>query len=61
MPGIEIFLPMIKGLITSNEDIYFNQLLVDYEIKCGKKFPENKIDKARKSFITSVNILCIIR
>jgi beta-phosphoglucomutase-like phosphatase (HAD superfamily) len=51
MPGIEIFLPMIKGLITSNEDIYFNQLLVDYEIKCGKKFPENKIDKARKSFI----------
>ena len=50
MPGIEIFLPMIKGLITSNEEIYFNQLLLDYEIKCGKKFPENKIDKARKSF-----------
>jgi beta-phosphoglucomutase-like phosphatase (HAD superfamily) len=52
MPGIEIFLPMIKGLITSNEEIYFNQLLIDYEIKCGKKFPENKVDNARKSFGT---------
>ncbi len=50
MPGIEIFLPMIKGLITSNEDIYFNQLLVDYEIKYGGKFPEKNIDKARDSF-----------
>ncbi len=50
MPGIEIFLPMIKGLITSNEEIYFNQLLLDYEKKCGKKFPENKINKARNSF-----------
>ena len=50
MPGIEIFLPMIKGLITSNEDIYFNQLLIDYEIKSGKKFPEKNIDKAGRSF-----------
>ncbi|HSL88810.1 MAG TPA: hypothetical protein VK870_05895, partial [Ignavibacteriaceae bacterium] len=50
MPGIEIFLPMIKGLITSNEDLYFNQLRVDYEIKSGKKFPENQVDNARKSF-----------
>lgn len=50
MPGIEIFLPMIKGLITSNEDVYFNQLLIDYEIKSGKKFPEKNIDKARYSF-----------
>jgi len=51
MPGIEIFLPMIKGLITSNEDIYFDQLLIDYEIKSGKKFPQKNIDKARSSFI----------
>jgi beta-phosphoglucomutase-like phosphatase (HAD superfamily) len=50
MPGIEIFLPMIKGLITSNEDMYFDQLLIDYEIKSGKKFPDKNIDKARKSF-----------
>lgn len=50
MPGIEIFLPMIKGLITSNEDVFFNQLLIDYEIKSGKKFPEKNIDKARRSF-----------
>lgn len=50
MPGIEIFLPMIKGLITSNEDIYFDQLLIDYEIKSGKKFSDKNIDKARKSF-----------
>jgi beta-phosphoglucomutase-like phosphatase (HAD superfamily) len=50
MPGIEIFLPMIKGLITSNENIYFDQLLIDYEIKSGKKFPDKNIDKAKKSF-----------
>ncbi len=54
MPGIEIFLPMIKGLITSIEDVYFDQLLVDYEIKSGKKFPEKNIDKAGKSF----KVLC---
>ena len=51
MPGIEIFLPIIKGLIKSNEDIYFEQLLVDYEFKSGNKFPEKNIDKARVSFI----------
>lgn len=51
MPGIEIFLPMIKGFIKSNEDIYFEQLLVDYEFKSGKKFPEKNIDIARISFI----------
>lgn len=50
MPGIEIFLPMIKGLITSNEDVFFDQLLIDYEIKSGKRFPEKNIDKARNSF-----------
>lgn len=50
MPGIEIFLPMIKGLLTSTEDIYFDQLLIDYEIKSGKKFPEKNIVKARKTF-----------
>jgi len=50
MPGIEIFLPMIKGLITSNEDIYFDQLLIDYEIKSGKKFPKKNIDKKRSTF-----------
>lgn len=50
MPGIEIFLPLIKGLIISNEEIYFNQLLIDYEIKSGKKFPEKNISKARNSF-----------
>ncbi len=50
MPGIEIFLPMIKGLITSNEDVFFDQLLVDYEIKSGKKLPEKNIDKARSAF-----------
>ncbi len=51
MPGIEIFLPMIKGLVTSNEDMYFDQLLIDYEIKAGKKFSEKNIEKARSSFI----------
>jgi hypothetical protein len=50
MPGIEIFLPMIKGLITSNEDIYFNQLLIDFEIKSGKKFFKINIDKTRIAF-----------
>ena len=50
MPGIEIFLPMIKGLITSNEDVFFDQLLVDYEIKSGKKLPVKNIDKARSAF-----------
>jgi beta-phosphoglucomutase-like phosphatase (HAD superfamily) len=54
MPGIEIILPMIKGLITSNEGIYFDQLLIDYEIKSGKKFPYKNIDKARSAF----NHLC---
>lgn len=54
MPGIEIFLPMIKGLITSNEDVFFDQLLIDYEIKSGQRFPEKNIDKARNSF----NKLC---
>lgn len=55
MPGIEIFLPMIKGLITSNQDIYFNQLLVDYEIKSGSKFPEKNIEKVKRSFIKLCN------
>jgi hypothetical protein len=30
--------------------MYFDQLLIDYEIKSGKKFPDKNIDKARKSF-----------
>lgn len=51
MPGIEIFLPMIKGFIKSNGKDYFNQLLLDYEVKAGKKFPTKDIAKAEKSFI----------
>ncbi len=51
MPGIEIFLPLIKGLIISDEEIYFNQLLIDYELKSKSKFPEKNITKAKKSFI----------
>ena len=51
MPGIEILLPLIKGMITSNEEIFFNQLLVSYEIKSGKKFPEKNIPKAKISFV----------
>jgi beta-phosphoglucomutase-like phosphatase (HAD superfamily) len=50
MPGVEVFFPLIKGLIDRDEDIYFNQLLKDYKIKSGKMFEEKKIDKARKSF-----------
>ncbi|NWF50236.1 MAG: hypothetical protein HXY49_06815 [Ignavibacteriaceae bacterium] len=50
MPGIEIFLPVIKGLVNSNEDIFFDQLLNDYEIKSGKRFPDKNIDKARIMF-----------
>lgn len=50
MPGIEIFLPLIKGLIKSDEKIFFKQLLLDYELKSGKKFPEKSISKAEKSF-----------
>ena len=51
MPGIEIFLPMIKGLITSNQDVYFKQLLFNYELKAGKKFPAKDITKAEKNFL----------
>ena len=51
MPGIEILLPLVKGMITSNEEIFFSHLLVSYEIKSGKKFPEKNIPKAKNSFI----------
>lgn len=54
MPGIEIFLPLIKGLIRADHEIYFNQLLVDYERKSGVKFPLKSINKAEQSF----NNLC---
>lgn len=50
MPGIEIFLPLIKGLIRADHEIYFNQLLVDYERKSGVKFPLKNINKAKLSF-----------
>lgn len=51
MPGVIVFLPLIKGLIDSYESIYFDYLLQDYELKSGKSYDAKKIDKARNSFI----------
>lgn len=50
MPGIEVFLPMVKGLIRTNRKKFFEHLLDAYKIKSGKEFPSKKIPKARESF-----------
>lgn len=55
MPGIEIFLPLIKGLIKADHEIYFNQLQIDYQRKSGNKFPEKNISKAKNSFLNLCN------
>jgi beta-phosphoglucomutase-like phosphatase (HAD superfamily) len=50
MPGIEVFLPLIKGLIKQDEDAFFDRLIDSYLHKAKKPFPRNKIPGARKSF-----------
>lgn len=51
MPGVEVFLPLVKGMIDDNYEKYFSFLLQSYRKKTGKKFPENKIHAAKKNFV----------
>lgn len=55
MPGVIVFLPLIKGLIDQHENIYFDNLISAYELKLGKSFSSKKIDKARNSFTKLCN------
>lgn len=51
MPGIPVMLPMIKGLIAENHDLFFDYLLKAYEQKTGKAYNPNNSEKAKKNFI----------
>lgn len=52
MPGVEIFLPLIKGLIKKDHRRGFDFLLQAYKKKCGLDFPKAKAEKAFSNFIS---------
>lgn len=55
MPGVEVFLPLIKGMIHKDHDVYFNYLMDAYKRKSGKIFPKTKISSAKNNFIKLCN------
>lgn len=52
MPGVEIFLALIKGLITKDYRRSFDSLLQAYKKKCGSEFPKAKVENAFDHFIS---------
>lgn len=50
MPGMTVFLPLIKGMITEHQDIFFDYLIKSYEHKTGKSLITKKIEIARSKF-----------
>lgn len=55
MPGIAVFLPMIKGMITEHQELFFDYLIKSYEHKTGKTLSNKKIESARKYFYSLCN------
>lgn len=56
MPGIPIFLALIKGWITDNYEIYVDLLITQYQEKCGSKYFYSSKDDLVKNFKTLSNL-----
>jgi len=50
MPGMSVFLPLIKGLITEQKDLFFNFLFENYQNKEKENFTLRQIEKTRNKF-----------
>lgn len=49
MPGVEIFLPMVKGLLSGLDDKLFDLLIESYRIKASENYTDDVV-KAKENF-----------
>lgn len=54
MPGMSVFLPLIKGLITEQKEKFFNYLVENHSKRTKQNFSIKQIEKMRKNFF----VLC---
>lgn len=50
MPGIAVFLPLIKGMITEHQDLFFDYLIKSYSQKTKKDLSISEVKKAKENF-----------
>jgi len=50
MPGIGVFIPLVRGWINNNETIFYEQLLKEFLLKTGDKFPARFQEKSFSDF-----------
>jgi len=58
MPGIAIFLSLIKGLINDNYETYVDILINQYQEKCGAKFFYSSKEQLVNNFEKLATIFC---
>lgn len=54
MPGMSVFLPLIKGLIKEQRDLFFNNLLENHLSRTKENYTPRQIEKMRNNFF----VLC---